>query len=96
MALTFVFLYSYFPDNANFMVLFGRNMSRQNRWSVAANDANTREDIMDLDSEKVIAVEKEVDISVEVVQDDTITCHADVECGLDVSSMIHRLEEEGL
>lgn len=40
---------------------------------------------MDLDSEKVIAVEREVDISVEVVQEETIVCHADVESGVDGS-----------
>lgn len=48
---------------------------------------------MDLDSEKVIAVEREVDISVEVVQEETIVCHADVESGVDVSHVDGSQEE---
>lgn len=48
---------------------------------------------MDLDSEKVIAVEREVDISVEVVQEETIVCHADVESGVDGSHVDGSQEE---
>lgn len=72
----------------------GRTISLQNKWSVAADNANLREDIKDLDSKKVVAVEREVDTSVEVVQEETIVCHADVESGLDVSH-VDGSQEEG-
>lgn len=71
----------------------GRTISLQNKWSAAANNANLKEDKMDLDSEKVVAVEREVDISVEVVQEETIVCHADVESGVDVSHVDGSQEE---
>ncbi|XP_058224838.1 uncharacterized protein LOC131333992 [Rhododendron vialii] len=70
-----------------------KTISLQNKWSAAANNANLMEDKMDLDSEKVVAVEREVDISVEVVQEETIVCHADVESGVDVSHVDGTQEE---
>lgn len=63
----------------------GRTTSLQNKWSVDVNNGNLMEDIMDHDSEKVFTEEREVNISVEVVQEETIVCHADVESGFDVS-----------
>lgn len=62
-----------------------KTISLQSKWSVDVNNGNLREDIMDHDSEKVFTEEREVDISVEVVQEETIVCHADVESGFDVS-----------
>ncbi|GFY95934.1 hypothetical protein Acr_11g0002400 [Actinidia rufa] len=65
--------------------LLKKTVALQSKFYVAENCDNMREGILDHDSENVSTEGRDVDKFLEVVQEETVACRADVESSLDAS-----------